>query len=475
MIQLRKHTIAIVVTCVGLASSLFAAEPTVEELQEQIRQLQVQLQQAQAQLQEKQIAADAGNYAPLDEAPLLQDETGNPEQVADSMEDAPEKVFYLFDPEDFKIGPVTVGGAIRANYIYGDYPSDGSGGPSRGSNGGNFELDTFRLNFDLDYEDWLIGKMEYRWYDGYSFMHTLWLGYRFEDGMEIQAGINRVPFGPGPYGISNSWFFDQHYYVGLSDDMDTGIKVTTDVGNWTLDGAIYFCGEGSWLGPNGPNNAYADSARYSYDPVKAAYGRGYQQDGQLNFRGIYHTEYFGLKADLGTSLQVGHLNGTGGYDDGSMYAVSGFAVHRLGDWTLQMQLSYYNYSIDKNGMGDNELIPMGAYSYEEGVATEGLIPAISLSYFYEVDQLDWLDSVTPYIEYSNIIKYGHDDATGQAFKNSALSTVGAAWAAGRWYIYTETAFSNGNYFVGGDPYTNFGANLNETWEYRININFGYYF
>ena len=53
--------------------------------------------------------------------------------------------------------------------------------------------------------------------------------------------------------------------------------------------------------------------------------------------------------------------------------------------------------------------------------------------------------------------------------------VGAAWAAGRWYIYTETAFSDGNYFVGGNPYTNFGANQNAKWQYRININFGYYF
>ncbi|MBC2595720.1 hypothetical protein H5P28_15745 [Ruficoccus amylovorans] len=473
MIYLRRHILTIMVTCVGLANSLFAAEPTVEELQEQIRQLQIQLQEAQAQLAQKQIAADAKPVAPLDEAAILQDETGNPAQVQESLEDAPEKVFYIFDPNDFKVGPVTVGGAIRANYIYGDYV--GTNGPSRGSDGGNFELDTFRINLDLDYEDWLIGKLEYRWYDGYSFMHTLWLGYRFEDGTEIQAGINRIPFGPGPYGISNSWFFDQHYYIGLSDNMDTGVKLTTEVGDWSLDAGIYACGEGSWLGPDGPNNAYADSARYSYDPVKAAYGRGYQKDGQLNLRGIYHTQYLGLEADLGGSAMLGHLNGTGGYEDGSMYALSGFAVHRLGNWTLQAQLSYYNYSIDKNGLGDNELIPMGAYAYEEGVATEGLVPAISLSYFYEVDQLEWLDSVTPYIEYSNIIKFGHDDATNQPFKNSALATVGAAWAAGRWYIYTETAFSDGNYFVGGNPYTNFGANQNQTWEYRININFGYYF
>ena len=254
-------------------------------------------------------------------------------------------------------------------------------------------------------------------------MHTLWLGYRFEDGSEIQAGINRVPFGPGPYGISNSWFFDQHYYVGLSDDMDTGVKYSTELGRLVARcRALRLRVKAVGSARTARTVLTPDSARYSYDTVKAAYGRGYQLDGQLNLRGIYHTEYLGLKADLGASAELGHLNGTGGYEDGSMYAVSGFAVHRLDEWTLQMQLTYYNYSINKNGLGDNELVPMGAYAYEEGVATEGLIPAISLSYFYEVDQLEWLDSITPYIEYSNIIKYGHVDSTGEPFKDSALAT-----------------------------------------------------
>jgi len=30
---------------------------------------------------------------------------------------------------------------------------------------------------------------------------------------------------------SQSWFFDQHYYVGLADDMDLGLKYVTERGN----------------------------------------------------------------------------------------------------------------------------------------------------------------------------------------------------------------------------------------------------
>jgi hypothetical protein len=112
------------------------------------------------------------------------------------------------------------------------------------------------------------------------------------------------------------------------------------------------------------------------------------------------------------------------------------------------------------------------------VATDVWIPAVSLSYRYDTPALGWLDYVRPYLEYSNIVKENDD------FNDSELVTAGAAWANGGWYIYTELAYSNGNYFVGdeGDDYSNifdgvgdFGANGNDSWNARFNINFGYYF
>lgn len=126
----------------------------------------------------------------------------------------------------FKIGDLKVGGAIRVNYINGDYDSNNTGGPERGDNGGNFEMDTFRVNLDYQHNS-LLGKIEYRFYDGYHFLHTGWIGYQVNPDTQIQLGVNRVPFGVGPYGPSNSNFFDLHYYVGLADDMDLGVKYTT--------------------------------------------------------------------------------------------------------------------------------------------------------------------------------------------------------------------------------------------------------
>jgi hypothetical protein len=63
------------------------------------------------------------------------------------------------------------------------------------------------------------------------------------------------------------------------------------------------------------------------------------------------------------------------------------------------------------------------------------------------------------------------DADG--FNDSAMNVIGMAIARGGWYIYVDYAFSNGNYFVGDSG--DFGANTDDDWQKRFNINFGYYF
>lgn len=144
-------------------------------------------------------------------------------------------------------GQLEVGGAMRVNYAIGDY-GDSTGAPSRAkSDGKNFSLDTLRFNVDYK-KDNVPGKVEYRFYNGYHFLHTGWLGYNFDGGSEVQVGVNRVPFGSGSYGVSQSWFFDQHYCMGLFDDMDLGVKYTREYGELMLDMGYYYSGEERYAG-----------------------------------------------------------------------------------------------------------------------------------------------------------------------------------------------------------------------------------
>ena len=467
----RKLTLTLTLTLTLAAVAILGAPgvyaKTAAEvaLEQRVAELERQLAEARAELAEAQAET------------VVTAETG---EVVEAVEVADEAAAPA---TKIRVGPLTIGGAVRANYVLGDYPGRGNG-PSRGGNGGNFELDTFRINMDLKYQQ-LVGKLEYRWYNGYNFLHTGWLGWDFDDGSQLQVGVNRVPFGPGPYGVSQSWFFDQHYYVGLSDDMDLGVKYLTDFGNWSLDFAYYARSE--WNG----NGTSQDSARYSYDAVEwaaalapngdvefAALPNGYQERNQINVRAIYSLDDGAVPTDLGVSLQYGQLHGRRA-DDGDHWAASVHMTNSWNNWLLATQLTRYQLDIDDdNPLGTDELIPMGAYDFAWPVATDAWIPAVSLSYLYETDQLPWLDSVRPYVEYSSILKQEGD------FNDSDLLILGAAWARGGWYIYTDAAWATGNYFVGdeGDNYGNindgvgdFGVNGNDDRNFRFNINFGYYF
>ena len=339
---------------------------------------------------------------------------------------------------------------------------------------GRAELEIFRLNADLDYQNF-IGRIEYRWYNNhgnspnnkYSMFHTAWLGYDLGDSGTLKAGVVRVPFGPTAYGVSSSWFFDQHFYVGLSDDMDLGISWQGAFDRLTLDVGYYpsseFRGKGSSL----------ESSRYAYDVVRTG-GEveiGFEEQHQFNLRAIYALEG---GTEIGGSLQYGLLQGTNidGDDSGEHHALSGHMKNAFGDFTLYSQLTYYVYDItDGTPWGTGDLIYMGAYNYADLVASEGIIPALSLRYNgVDTSGVSWLDSVTPYVEWSSILKQA------DGFNDSTLVTVGAAWTIGALYMYSDLAFSDGNYFVGFDSAGgDFGANGDDSWNWRLNFNFRYYF
>jgi hypothetical protein len=377
------------------------------------------------------------------------------EKLANANDTGPKKISLFGDR-------LKIGGAIRANYAVGDYAQTGAASRAE-QDGGNFALDTFRINMDYASGPW-VGKLEYRWYNGYNFLHTGWLGYNFEDSSQLQVGVNRVPFGPGPYGISQSWFFDQHYYLGLSDDMDMGVKYSKPLGNWKLDFGYYYSDEGTYVG------ASRASARYSYDIVDET-GMGYEERNQFNVRAIYSFDTE-VKTDLGVSLQMGDLDSQGPQEDGDREAFSIHMVNKWNNWKIATQYTVFDFDVDAaQPLGTDKLVQYGAYDFPSTAATKGTIPAVSVSYTVSTPGIPWLDYVIPYVEYSIVQK---DESS---FNDSEMVMIGAAWGRGGWYIYTDFAISNGNEFVGGDPAfgDRLGANADDQWVHRFNINFGYYF
>ena len=406
-------------------------------------------------------------------SPFAMAETDTTEETAEAAE-----------AEEPKKSPIKIGGALRINYVYGTY-GDADNPHRRGEKIGDADLEIFRLNADLDYQN-VISRIEYRWYDNYSMIHTAWLGYNLGDLGTLKAGIVRVPFGPTAYGISTSWFFDQHFYVGLADDPDLGVRWTNTFDKLALDVAYYPMGEFQTDGSSLKSSLYAYDIVTWEEKVDAngnvewgAGENGYNEQHQVNLRAIYSIENI---ADLGASLQFGMLKGTnvGDDDSGTHYAVSAHMKNTVSDFTLYSQFSYYAHNItDDPPWGTADLIPMGAYDFAWPVASKGLIPAVSLRYGgIDTSGISWIDSVTPYLEASTILKPGTD------YTPSTMVILGASWTLlTNLYLYSDLALSNGNFFVGndGDAYSNinsvgdFGANGNDKWNYRVNLNFGYYF
>lgn len=452
---------------------LAAQATTEEELVEKVARLERELAESRAALEAlREGAADASTTQGANDA------------AARVVADVP-----LEEPPPAPDEGLKIGGAIRVNYTAGDYGQQTSGTPTSATRGGSgaVALDTFRLNLDYQRGPWL-GKAEYRSYPGYStnnndsyhFPHTAWIGYAFDSGDRIELGLNRSPFGPGPYGISKSWLFDQHYYAGLSDNMNLGVKYTlSQVEDWTWDFAYYAA-----PAPNGGGNNFGRrSSRYSYNVVDET-GLGYDSSHQFNVRGI-HTRMFGeVKAELGGSLQYGILDSNGRQGNGSRLAGSLHGVFSWNQWQLATQLTYSDFNVNYQDAAGNTLtrdvVVMGAYDFPTEVAAEAWIPAVSLSYQHQTDSVDWLDSITPYLEYSSLVK------RAGGFNDSQMIVLGTAFARGGWYIYADLAFSNGNDFVGnrkvsaasapiGGFTSQFGENSDDSWQTRFNINFGYYF
>ena len=431
---------------IALTRGLAAEEDREALLRERVAALEKELAAARAELaaceESKPAVASSSAKAAL---------TETPEATEEETDDR------------IRIGNLTIGGAMRVNWTLGDYET-GASGPSRGGHGGDFALDNFRINLDYT-RDALFGKAEYRWYPGTNFFHTLELGYQPEETTKLRGGLTRVPFGVGAYGPSNSWFFDQHYYVGLSDDMDLGLVYTTHPGDWTLDLGVFFAAEPNMRG------ASDGGARYSFDIVDARHDpnyfgnqtpTGYAERGQFNLRAVRSFPDLALPTDLGTSLQLGHFDGRGGMNDAWPFAASLHSLSTLGPWALKLQATHYDYD------SAEDHITGGFYDYTTDIASEGTLLSAALSYTWE-KPVSWLDSITFYNDFSVIRKY----ASG--YHDSALNVLGAGIARGGWYIYVDWAYSNGNEFVGDFRPGMLSDNPDSDWQSRYNINFGYYF
>lgn len=441
-------------TFIGLASLVLFCAPAgaddegtqseTEQLREQIDAMQRQLVRMQQQLATLESERDSERR-----------ERQQAEADAVALQDLETRLSEVEDAEQVAAAEsadgINVGGAVRLNYSWRDYDDQNK------DRFGDFDLELFRINFSGQVGDVLLDA-EWRRYNNYQAIHHAWVGYDFNDQLQMQLGITQVPFGILPY-VSHSFWFTGAYYLGYEDDYDTGIKfIHQPSDDWTFHYAFF-------KNPEYANDARAD--RYSFDLVTA----GDQQNAetnQLNLRAERHlTLSEDSRMDVGLSLQAGQIYNRATEKNGDRWAIGGHMDSYFGPWNLRLQAMRYQYNPENpDGLSD-ELVQKGAFAFPFLIAAEADVYSYSVSRAFDVA---WgpITGLNCYNEGTYV------DPRISAGAESIQSVTGCSVSAGGVFAYFDWIAGKNMWFAGGD-----GIGLDATtagkWRSRFNINLGYYF
>jgi hypothetical protein len=370
--------------------------------------------------------------------------------------------------------PLTVGGAIRFNYVYKSWQSDYPNG--------FVGLDTARL--DLNYDDGqLIGSAQYRYnrfpkgQGGYwqHFLHHAWVGMRFADKSTVHVGLDQNPFGLFPL-ASNNFYESIAFYTGFEDKYDLGLTYASRPGPFEWQLGFYPRDGGSYGG--GSNTASA-SNRYSYNIVpddnEQGFGTG-QNDSERNTliaRMAWHIGE-GQRHEIGVSGLTGTIRNGAGADTRR----NAVAVHfrgAYGPFKTMFEALRYNYQTSHEpgqtygGLDPNSFVMLGAFGYPFPVASKGDIYIANLSYDIP-GKLGPLTGFKVYNDYSVLHK-----RVGN-YKNSVQNVTGLSFKCGKWYFYMDFMLGKHHPYIspdlGGLAST---SAAHDGFSRRINLQAGYYF
>jgi len=464
----RLHLVLLLGLLGGAAGQAIAQEretdPEIRELRQQIEAMQAQLDSLQTRLSEIQQQSTGGDAAEPSEP---SDPRSGPEYAAaidpgDEADDGVEpqaptpaqldqRISSLETVADDWTSAIRFGGAVRLNYAWRDYDE---GSKDRV---GDFELELFRINADGEVGDVKLSA-EWRRYNDFHAIHHAWVGYEFNDEIEMHLGISQVPFGILPF-ASHGFWFGGTYYLGFEDDYDTGVKfIHKPNEDWTFHYAFY------------KNPEYADDSRfgrYSFDLVTG----GDQQNSetnQFNLRGERHLFIDGLGTlDVGLSLQQGRVFNDFTQRKGDRYAVAGHADANFGRWNFQLQGIRYEFD-PQNPVGvDDDFVQTGAFDFPFLMAAKGDVYSVNLARRFNVS-LGPITGGACYNDFTFINPKVRDSA------DSIQNVTGCSIIAGGVFAYFDWITGKNMWFVGGD-----GIGRNATtagkWRSRLNVNIGFYF
>jgi len=383
-----------------------------------------------------------------------------------------------------------IGGALRYNIASEFYESDQVATDTYGT------LDTWRINVDGQMSD-LTLSFEYRFYPTFNthFIKHGFIGYNFTDNLNMELGVNQVPFGNLAFN-SHSWWFNLPYYFGLEDDHNMGIKFSYDASDdLNLMFAYY-----RQQDPAGPAYGMASfggpgAGTYSYNVIPDEDGvlsntgapSSIQELNQFNVRAAYMVT---PEIEIGASGQLQGIYNSELDDTEYGHAIAVHTDANFGLFNLKLQYINHDYAAKDDDGNTLDRVQMGAYGdpyYGDGVAARGNTITAGLAYSHDVD---WgpISNIQPYINYSWMTKDGELEVGGQTydFEDTHMIVPGFLLTAGPIFTYVDLAIGKNQPWLTEFFGTGLGAGHLDAngapipvedldWNMRFNINIGYYF
>ncbi|NKF49115.1 hypothetical protein G3R49_00810 [Shewanella sp. WXL01] len=353
---------------------------------------------------------------------------------------------FAADSED----GINVHGAVRVNYGYKFY-SDSSEDKF-----GDMTFDMMSLKFDGKKGNWGL-KSDYRFTSYGNYMKFGYAYYDYTPEVQVQFGINKVPFANPGY-ISNSYWFGLPYYLGFEDDHDMGVKATYKKDGWQTDFAFYKNAEYS-----ASENATYSANLYTGTINGTEYNN--EETNQLNLRQLYTFNGDGVTTTAGASVEVGQIYNSKTGNNGSRYAVAAHLDTSFDGWNIQAQALHYHY--DAADAADDNKIAIAVVGWQYEAASKGQVYNLNIAKTIPTDFGN--------IKFYNDFGMMTPDVDDNTYENSYQNVIGAAITAGPTYTHIDFIMGkNMTFSTGSNDHIGL-PEVGDDWDKRINISTAYYF
>jgi len=340
-----------------------------------------------------------------------------------------------------------------------------------------FGIDTVLLGAKYTSDTW-IGAFRYRFYGkDYPYQYTrrfgdinfpeyAWLGYRFDETQQVQAGLNQIPFGLQRL-YSDSFLETLAFTMGLEDVTEVGVKYIKDIDHWNLQAGYY--ARPAWEATGTSNGSTFSTVVTPADSYVVDGSRNVERN-MFVVRLARNMQLGKWNTELGVSALTSTLYNLDTHRDGQRQDLALHYVGKSGPWTLRAQYTRQVMS-PKNPDGNDQMISIGGYDGTYNMATRGNLYQGNASYSLSGSYLGgWINHVQLYTTYDLYEK------SNPQFRDTQRWMVGTAFSLKFLSIYVEWREGRNDPYIGGSSYQqSLAAGGTNGWKGQLFMSIGYYF